>query len=901
MKLQVVCFLAFLCFPFYLQAKMTPVNLTCEMMHNPLAITIAQPRLGWQLLSDVQGDRQTAYQIVVFEQDVKEPIWNTGKILSGQSQLIVFKGKKLQSGVRYYWRIKVWDAEGKMTESETVYFETAPVFSNNIQWIGAVAKQDARLPVGRRNMHSPSLKKEEYKLIYENLHPLALRSICLRKSFMIVKPVKKTMLYIAGLGNYNLSLNGKKVSDDVFTPVWSDYDKTVYYNTYPVDSLLRRGENVIGVILGNGFYNAVGNRYRKLWITFGPPTLFLELHIHYQDGTQDTIASDTTWKYDLSPVTFNNIYGGEDYDARLEQAGWNCAGFDDYAWKPAVVQEPPKGKLWAQQLTNVRCMEQYNIVSATKIDSSYILNMGQNLAGYPAIRITGKRGQTVKLTVGEVIDEKTGKVSQKQSGAPHTYSYTLKGEKIEEWHPEFTYYGFQYIQIDGAKLDPSEKEDKPLVIEVKSHFIRNSVQATGHFESSNELFNQTHFLIKNAVKSNMQGIFTDCPHREKLGWLEETHLNGPGLLYNWNLTQFFPKLMHDIKDSQQPDGLIPNIVPEYVVFEKNLDQFRDSPEWGIASILIPWLYYYFYGDHSLIESYFNVMSAYVDHITSLAHDHIASHGLGDWYDYGENRAGFSQNSPVEVSATAHYYYAAHLVAEAAKMLCKKAEWKKYSDLASEIKRVFNEKFYNPETKQYATGSQFCHAVALFMDLVEPNDRQAVLDNLKADIQARGNRLTTGDIGNRYLFQTLASNGENELMYRMHNHEDVPGYGFQLKFGVSTLTEQWDPRQGASWNHFMMGQIDEWFFRSLAGIEPLQPGFKEFTIHPQVIGDLTYVKAFHETLYGKISVEWKRENDRFRLSLTVPVNTMAIVVLPDGTKRQVGSGNHNLECLYPFNP
>ena len=696
------------------------------------------------------------------------------------------------------------------------------------------------------------------------------------------------------MGHYNLSINGQKVSKDIFTPVWSDYDKTVYYNTYQVDTLLNKGENVIGITLGNGFYNAVGNRYRKLWVSFGPPTLFLEMHLYYTDGTSEILTSDNSWKYALSPITFNDIYGGEDYDARLEQKGWDTPNFNDKAWKPVVIQEAPKGALRAQQITNVRSMKQYGAISMTKIDSSYVLNMGQNLSGYPAIKVIGKKGQTVKITVGELLNEETGKVSQKQSGGPHTYSYTIKGDGVEEWRPEFTYYGFQYIQIDGANLLSSDDTDKPLIIDVKSDFIYNSINENGHFESSNEIFNKAHQLIKNAVRSNMQSVFTDCPHREKLGWLEETHLNGPGLLYNWDLTQFFPKVMQDIKDAQRDGGLVPSIVPEYVIFG---DDFSDSPEWGGAAVIVPWMYYQFYGDNTLIEQYYNVMKQYVDYLTLKSAGHIVSHGLGDWYDYGEHRAGFSMNSPIEVSATAHYYYVTHLFAKAAKMFNKSNDEKKYTVLSENIRKAFNDKFLDKKTMQYGSGSQFCNAVALFMGIVEPQNKAVVLQNLKADIQKRGNRLTTGDVGNRYLFQALALNGENELMYLMNNHTDAPGYGFQIQFGVTTLTEQWDPRKGASWNHFMMGQIDEWFFHSLGGIVPSTPGFKEFTIQPQPVGDLTWVKANHETLYGNIAVSWKRENGVFYLSVDVPVNTRATVILPDGnnTKKIVGSGKHSFEC------
>lgn len=873
-----------------------PVNLTCEYRQNQPVIGTLNPLFGWQLASDIRGDKQTAYRMIVRLNGLV--IWDSGKVKSGRSQGVSYGGKPLTAGQSYDWSVKIWDSKGKATQSETAFFQTAPDFSaSKARWIGAITRENSNLPVGRRDFHGPSFKKQEYKQIYDAIDPLALKSIILRKTFKVDKPVDRAVVHISGLGHYQLSVNGKKVCGDIFTPVWSDYDKTVYYNTFFVDSLLLNGDNTLGVLLGNGFYNAVGSRYRKLWVTFGPPTLFLETYIYYKDGTEEVIVSDESWKYDLSPITFNDIYGGEDYDARLEQKDWDKPVFDDRHWQPVVIQSAPEGILRPQEVTSVRCMEQFGAVSMIKVDSSYVLNMGQNLSGYPLVKVIGKKGQTVKLTVGEVLNPETGLVSQKQTGSPHTYSYTLKGEGIEEWHPEFSYYGFQYIQVDGADVLSSVDENKPLITDIKSCFIYNSVNEAGHFESSNEIFNKAHVLIKNAVKSNMQSVFTDCPHREKLGWLEETHLNGPGLLYNWDLTRFFPKIMQDMADAQCADGLVPTIVPQYVVFDDNLDVFKDSPEWGIACILVPALYYEYYGDDSLIKQYFGVMTAYVDHMTSRATDYIVSHGLGDWYDYGEHRAGFSQNSPVEVSATAHYFYAARKVADFARMIGNKLAEKKYNKLADNIKKNYNERFFDENSKQYANGSQFCNAVSIFMGLVNPKDRSAVLENLNTDIRKHGNRLTTGDIGNRYLFQALALNGKNELMYLMHNHEEVPGYGFQLKFGATTLTEQWDPRKGASWNHLMMGQIDEWFFRSLAGIVPSSPGFKEFTIQPQVVGDLSYVKASHKTLYGTIAVEWKREKEQFHLSLTVPVNTQATVILPNGEVRRVESGRHDFESTF----
>ena len=879
-------------------AALQPVSLTVELQESPLLINSHTPHLGWKLTSDDKNLRQSAYQISVINVATKENVWNSGKVKSAQNQHIKYAGKNFIPANKYQWTVTVWDSKGRKTVSKPAFFETAPAFLSNTQWIGAITRADANLPVGRRNFHSPSFKNAEYQAIFNKINPLALRSIILRKEFSVSKSISRAVIYISGLGHYKLWLNGSEASKDIFTPAWSDYDKTVYFNAFDVKDLLLQKQNTIGVMLGNGFYNAVGNRYRKLWVSFGAPTLFTELHIDYEDGTKEIVSSDNSWKYALSPITFNDIFGGEDYDAQLEQENWNTSNFNDADWKQAVIQEEPNGKLRPQQLTNVRDLEQFSAVSMTKIDSSFVFDMGQNLAGYPSISVLGKKGQTIKLAVGEQLDEKTGRVSQRQSGSPHTYSYTLKGdEKGETWNPEFSYYGFRYIQIDGVNVLNSSEKTLPTLTGIKSHFIYNSVKNIGTFECSNTMFNKVHTLIQNAVKSNMQAVFTDCPHREKLGWLEETHLVNGALLYSWDMSQFYPKIMQDIADAQLPNGLVPTTAPEYTIFAgPGMDVFRDSPEWGIAALMLPKLYYDFYGDKTLIDKYFDVMKRYVDYLSSRAENYILDIGLGDWYDYGEHRAGFSKNSPVNVSATAHYFYAAHLLVKAAEISGRKSEEKEYKLLENKIRDRFNEQFFNSDTKQYANGSQFCNAVAIFMNIVEEKSHKAVLENLKANIAAHGNRLTTGDVGNRYLFMALALNGENELMYTMHNHEEVPGYGYQLKFGATTLTEQWDPRHGASWNHFMMGQIDEWFFRSLAGIEPISAGFKTFSIKPQPVGDLTYVKSSFETIYGSIKVHWTKTDNKFTLHLTVPANTTAQVTLPNGKEHNVGGGEWEWEVV-----
>lgn len=938
MKFKKILLSLLICLSCFVQAKnITISRLTCEMQEG-LVVVEGSPRLGWVMESPENGTRQSAYEIDIREAFTGRSIWNSGKVYSSQSQLVSTKGADIRpdNSFNYSWRVRVWDETDTPSEwSSEAKFRAVPERLSSGQWIGAITRQNAHLPEGRK-FHGGELKKPEVKAAWEAVDTLAKKSICLRRTFQVGdateggtnrKPGKKIVeatAYVCGLGFYEFSLNGKKVGNSEFAPLWSDYDKTVYYNTYDVTEQLRRGENVVGILLGNGFYNVQGGRYRKLQISFGPPTLLFELVINYEDGTCTTVHSDNDWKYDFSPVTFNCIYGGEDYDARREQKGWNQIGFDDSHWRPVVIQEAPKGILRPQMAAPVKIMERYDIQKVTKLNadqiasasvstkrtvdpSAFVLDMGQNLAGFPEITVRGKRGQKVTLIVAEALTEE-GACNQRQTGRQHYYEYTLKGEGDETWHPRFSYYGFRYIQVEGAVLKGQKNPQKlPVLKNIQSCFVYNSARKVSTFESSNRIFNAAHRLIGKAVRSNMQSVFTDCPHREKLGWLEQVHLNGPGLLYNYDLTAYAPQIMQNMADAQHSNGAMPTTAPEYVVFEgPGMDTFAESPEWGGSLVIFPFMYYETYGDDSLIKKYYPNMRRYVDYLKTRADKGILSFGLGDWYDYGDFRAGFSRNTPVPLVATAHYYMTVMYLIKAAKMVGNDFDIHYYTSLAHEILAAFNKCFLNKETAQYGTGSQCSNALPLFLQMTQDSDEQGsyqpdakldekVLMNLIKDVEAHGNRLTTGDVGNRYLIQTLARNGQHELIYKMFNHEEAPGYGFQLKFGATTLTEQWDPRQGSSWNHFMMGQIDEWFFNSLVGIRP-STTYQKFIIAPQPVGDLKYVKASYETLYGTIVVDWTSQNGTFTLNISVPVNTTAVVYLPgEKEPKEIQSGTYQLVC------
>ena len=733
------------------------------------------------------------------------------------------------------------------------------------QWIGAITRQEAKIPEGR--LFQGSVLKESQSL-WALVDTLSRRSIILRRDFLPTKAVRKATAYICGLGFYELTINGQKVGDAEFAPLWSDYDKSVFYNSYDVTAMMRADSSEgttqrIKVLLGNGFYNEQGGRYTKLKISFGPPTLLFRLHIEYQDGSQEDIVSDTSWQWSLSPVTFNSIYGGEDYDARMEVGNVRAE-----QWKPVVIQEAPKGVLRKQIAQPVKIMERYTVKDTVRHDSVLVLDMGQNLAGFPEISVEGKAGQWLKLIPGETLTP-DGFVNQKQTGRPyyHTYiigdnRYKIRDKRYEVWHPRFSYYSFRYLQIEG---------DIEVLKKVESCFVYNSAPKTGTFECSNPLFNDTYRLIDRAIRSNWQSVWTDCPAREKLGWLEQDWLNGEGLVSNYDCRAMLEQTMQNIVDAQHDDGSMPEIAPEYTVFTGSwAPPFQESPEWGGAIIALPFLYRDFYGDDKIITRYWPQMKRYVDYLATQDSCYILKQGLGDWYDYGPGRAGFAQNTPMPLVSTAHYYWWNHLMQE---------------PRADSIKAAFIREFYNSETHRFGTGSQCAQAISLEMNLIPEGDREAVLQQLINDIHAHGDRLTTGDIGNRYLFNALIHNGQQELLYKILNHYDVPGYGYQIKKGMTTLTEQWNPEHGASMNHFMMGHLNNLLVPYFLGIWRHD---ESYTIAPHPVGDLTWCKGAMEG----ISVEWHFEGDIFVLSADIPEGTTATVILPyHPDQQQAVNGGH----------
>ncbi|HEX8296424.1 MAG TPA: family 78 glycoside hydrolase catalytic domain [Chthoniobacteraceae bacterium] len=714
--------------------------------------------------------------------------------------------------------------------------------------------------------------------------PSAAATLLLRKEFEVKPGLLRATAFVCGLGYYEMTLNGGKVTDDVLTPGWTKYNKTCLYDTHDVTRTLRAGRNAVGLFLGNGMYHVkAGGRYAKFQGSFGPQKAIAQILCEYQDGTREWIVTDEQWRVGAGPITFTSVYGGEDYDARLEQRGWDQPGFDASKWTAARILTGPGGALKGLSCAAppIRKFDLLKPAKTTVLKPGVTLfDLGQNASQMPKITVRGPAGASIKLSPAELL-KPDGSVDQKSIGQPTYCVYTLSGTGSQTWSPRFFYCGYRYLQVEC--LAPTGGGALPVIENLESTVVHTSSRTAGEFTTSSDLFNRIHALIRWAQRSNMVSSLTDCPHREKLGWLEQIHLNGPALRYNFDLDAFFTKTMNDMADSQTPEGLIPSIAPEFPVFK---DGFRDSPEWGSALLLVAWQQHQFTGDASLLRRYYEPMVRYVDYLGKKAKDDIVSHGLSDWYDIGPGAPGMSKLTPLGVTGTAFYFEDHRVLAEAARMLGRTEDATRYEEKAARIRAAFNSKFFNVATAQYSSGSQCANSIPLVMDLVAPEHRPAVLGNILQNLDSKG--LTAGDVGYRYLLRALAESGRSDVIFAMNHQSEKPGYGFQLKQGATSLAEAWDAHAGSSQNHFMLGQINEWFFHDLAGIQsdPAAPGFRKIVIKPAPVGDLKFVKASYQSVRGKISSEWERDGARFKLRTTIPPNTSARIFLPTSDANSV---------------
>jgi len=679
--------------------------------------------------------------------------------------------------------------------------------------------------------------------------------------FSLERPVRSAVLHLTALGVYEATVNGEAVGVAVLEPPHTDYRTRLVYATYYVSRLLNRGENTLSVEVGPGLAHVplTPGRYQKLVRSDGPPRLLAQLEIDYADGTVATIATDASWRTALGRTTFSGWYGGEDHDARRTAEGW----------APAADLGPTSGGpvLTPRRSPAVEPVETLPVKAVTEPRPGvYVFDFGVNFAGRQQLAVSGPAGTTVTMWPGELLAA-DGTVIQDAdgTGAPIWDTYTLAGGGRETWHPRFRYHGMRYLQVEGLPGEPTPDTLHGIV-------LRAANEKIGSFSCSSGLLTALHEIIDRAIQSNMYSVLTDCPHREKLGWLEQTHLVFEPVAYGYDVAEYFRDLVAVIAEAQTKDGLVPSVAPEYVVFE---DGFRDDPNWGSAIVLAPWAMYREYGDVETAREHYPAMVRYLEYLADQAEGDLLEHGLGDW-------AAFDERTPVGMTATFGYHRAASAMAQIASLLDRPGDAARWVELADKIGAAFNAAYFRPAEGTYGTGSQACDALALDLGVVPPADRPRVLGHLIADIRARGNHLTVGEIPLPSVLRVLADAGRHDVIWDVVTESSYPGYGHLVESGATALPEYWDgPGGHGSQNHFMLGAIDTWLTGHVAGLgqSAESVAYSDLVIRPVVVGDLTEATAQTRTVRGVVRSHWHRSDDVFELEVTIPPGPAATVWVP----------------------
>lgn len=717
------------------------------------------------------------------------------------------------------------------------------------------------------------------------------------------QPVRAT-LRIAGLGQWDAWIGGAHAKAPVLPEglhgAWTDYRKTITYDTVDVTRLIHPGQNVLSVMLGNGMYNVQkttldgarhGARYTKFTGSFGAPKLIASLELVYPGGRTETIVSDGTWKAARGPLLFDSTYGGEDYDARRETSGWDLASFDDHAWDNAAAAQSPGGKLIPSIAPQVGAHEVYAPVKTTALPPGRtVYDLGQNFAGIVHLRVKGPAGAVLRLTPGELLND-DGTVSQATFHGPMWWAYTLRGDGEEAWAPLFAAMGFRYVQADwvktpwpyGAPMAPPQGAE---IISLQGVALHTDARETGRFASSSEMLNRIHRLILASMHNNEMSVMTDCPHREKLGWLEQSHLQADGMIFNNDLRTLMAANDRNMADAQWDDGTVPTIAPEYTRFGTSYGDFDNSPEWGSAAILEPWRTYTFFGDRAQLERDYPMMQRYLRSLQSKAKDGIVAFGLGDWYDIGPRPPGIEQNTSLGVTGTLMLVEDAQTMAHIAALLGHAEEAAQYSSLAKKTAEAFQTRFWDPQHRWYDTGSQAANAIPLALGIVPAEDHAAVLDHLVADIHAHNDHTTAGEIGYPYLLRALAAEDRDDVILAMLLRKDPPSYGSQLEAGATALTEAWDANPHSSQDHLMLGGAEQWFYRRLGGIDFDRSRAKadeQITLRPVVLPGVDWVRCGFDSSLGTIESDWRREGGEVTFTVIVPRGRQATIALPKGTR------------------
>lgn len=863
-------------------------GLKCEYLTNPLGIDSKYPRLSWQMKDNRMGAEQSACRLFVGtdSSEVAEgngDIWDSGKRESVLN-MVTYAGKDLEPFTKYYWSIQLWDNKGDRTRiSEVSTFETGMMEASD--WKGNWISDSRDI----------------------NIKPAAL----FRKSFSVPGEIRSARVYIAAAGLFELYINGTKAGNSMLDPAYTRFDRRILYVTHDVTSLLKQGENVAGVILGNGWYNhqstAVWFFHEAPWRS--RPKFCAEIHIELKDGNELIIPAGTDWKTSTGPLIFNSIYTAEHYDARLEKSGWDMPGYDDSHWQNSIIVPAPSGNIVAQAMHPIRAKEEIPAKTVKRIsDRKWVFDIGRNIAGISRIKVVGNAGTKIQLKHGERLNP-DGTVDQSNidvhyrptddSDPFQTDIFILSGKGEETFSPRFNYKGFQYVEVTS---------DKPLSLTRESlsgFFMHSDVPQIGYVNTSDTLLNKIWKAANTSYLSNLYAYPTDCPQREKNGWTGDAHIAIETGLYNFDGITVYEKWLNDHLDEQQPNGVLPAIIPTsgwgY--------HWANGPDWTSTIAIIPWNIYLFYGDTYLLRKCYNSIKRYVDHITELSPSGLTGWGLGDWIPV-------KSVSPVELTSSVYYYVDASILAKAARLLGNYSDYEKYSALAVKIKNAINEKYLDEKNGIYGKGLQTELSVPLMWGIVPEDLKHVIAKKLAENVVANGYHLDVGLLGTKAILNALSENGYADIAFRLAVQDTFPSWGWWIVNGATTLFENWsiNPESDISMNHIMFGEIGAWLFKGPGGIfpDPDQPGFKNIILKPCFVDGLDRFEAKHASPYGTIISSWERVGgDTIIYRITLPASSTA-TFYPDGEVilendsdisknkhiRAEGTGNEQILYLEP---
>lgn len=850
-------------------------------MENPLGIDELRPRLSWWVNDGRRGARQTAYQIIAIrsgQETLAAPLWDSGKVRSEQSVHVPYGGPKLRSRDRILWKVRSWDVHGHPSAwSDMERWEMGLLDRREWkgEWIGSSL-------VGGPHTGAPC--------------PF------LRKPFVLRQRITSARLYGTALGLYECSLNGRRVGDAVFTPGWTDYGVRVQYQTYDVTGLLRAGKNVIGAILGDGWY--CGNVAAHGRQVYGDrPRLLVQLEVYFADGSSEVIVSDDSWKWHGGPILESDMLMGESYDARREMRGWNENGFNDANWSPVRVFDDPSIQLVAQKSRPVRSCEELRPVKEPSVvpgnRQPWIFDLGQNMVGRVRLKIRSRACTTIRLRYAEMLQADGTLYTANLGGARATDYYTFRGNDVEIYEPRFTFHGFRYVELSNCAHRPDREAVTGIV-------LHSDMPTTGEFECSNALVNQLQNNIRWGQKGNFLEVPTDCPQRdERLGWTGDAQVFIRTAAFNMEVAAFFTKWQQDLADAQAANGLFPKVAPD-VHEQKKGD---GGPAWADAGIICPWTIHLCCGDTRLLERSYESFVRFVQCLERTSRNFIRTfegyngfQGFGDWLAIDAVTPG-SAPTPKSLIGTAYFARCAELLAKTADILGRKTEAQRWKKLSVKVNAAFNREFVSPGGRVVGN-TQTGYLLALAFDLLPEDKRSTAIEHLIQDIRNRGWHLSTGFVGAHLLAPVLSRFGHTEVAYRLVLQETYPSWLYTVRQGATTMWERWNswtteggfgPVEMNSFNHYAYGAIGEWLYATVGGIDldPEQPGYKHILIHPQPGGDLTHAKARHESPYGPIETEWHLKKKEFTLSVRIPANTWATVFLPSASATAVTEGGRVL--------